>query len=410
VAVVTRVVDARWETTGSPAEEGAALPAGRLRLAAGWVQIEFVSGASVILEGPADLEILSPGRAFCHRGKLRAHVPPQARGFTVGAPGTDAVDLGTEFAMQIDERGAGEVHVLDGAVDLHGTGDRPATHEVRGLKAGRGVQFGPGEAAREIVAVPARFMGRAQLLQLGDSLHRRRYDRWTAQGEAIRSDPATVLYFDFDHHSPWERTLRGIGTSRVASPDGAIVGCPWTEGRWPGKGALEFRRVSDRVRIDVPGQFDSLTLAAWVRIEGFDRWLSSLMLTDDWEPGEVHWQLSDKGEMILGVRQGTGVNYFSPAVLGPGDLGRWVLLVTVYDSGQEAVLHYLDGKPVSRHHIEATIPLRIGAAEIGNWTTRKFSADPIRSLNGRMDEFGIFGRALSGDEVRAMYELGKPSS
>ena len=39
--------------------------------------------------------------------------------------------------------------------------------------------------------------------------------------------------------------------------------------------------MSDRVRIEVPGEFPQLTLAAWVRIEGVNNWLSSLMLTDD---------------------------------------------------------------------------------------------------------------------------------
>ena len=38
------------------------------------------------------------------------------------------------------------------------------------------------------------------------------------------------------------------------------------------------------------------------------------------------------------------------------------------------------------------------------------STHPIRSLNGRMDEFGIFARAMSEDEIRDMYEAGKPGS
>src|SRR5207249_4021874 len=91
----------------------------------------------------------------------------------------------------------------------------------------------------------------------------------------------------------------------------------------------------------------SLTLAAWSRIEEFDQSLNSLMVTDDWDAGEVHWQLSDKGEMILGVRHGGG-NDFSLAVLGPSDLGRWVHMVTIFDAQRKAVLHDLDGKPVSR--------------------------------------------------------------
>ena len=218
-----------------------------------------------------------------------------------------------------------------------------------------------------------------------------------------------VLYYSFDDFSPWERTLRNVGARRDEALDGSVVGCLWTEGRWPGKGALEFKRISDRVRIDVPGRFESLTLAAWVRVEGLDQWFSSLMLTDDYDPGEVHWQLSDRGEMILSVKGVT--NCRSPAVLGPDDLGRWVHLVSVYDAAAKSVTHFLDGEPVSRHAIrQPTTPLLIGAAEVGNWTTLEKLPHPIRSLNGRMDEFCILARAVSAEEVRAMYESGKPGS
>ena len=36
--------------------------------------------------------------------------------------------------------------------------------------------------------------------------------------------------------------------------------------------------------------------------------------------------------------------------------------------------------------------------------------DAIRSLNGRIDEFAILSRVLSPEEIRVMYEVGKPSS
>src|SRR5690606_32641359 len=108
---------------------------------------------------------------------------------------------------------------------------------------------------------------------------------------------------------------------------------------------------------------------AWVRIDGFDRRWNSLMLTDGWDLGEPHWQLSREGELILGVKSSPFSNYFSPPVLGQADLGRWVLLVTVYDADAGHVSHYVDGRRVSREAIRRATPLRIGPAEIGNWTS-----------------------------------------
>ena len=40
-------------------------------LKSGHAQIEFYSGARVILEGPAEFELISRTEAFCKRGKLR---------------------------------------------------------------------------------------------------------------------------------------------------------------------------------------------------------------------------------------------------------------------------------------------------------------------------------------------------
>ena len=182
----------------------------------------------------------------------------------------------------------------------------------------------------------------------------------------------------------------------------------WTQGRWPGKGALEFKRISDRVRIRVPGDHSALTLSAWVRIEGFERWLSSLILADGWEPGEVHWQISDKGEMILGVSG--WANAFSPPVIQPSDLGRWLHLAVTVDTAAGQIVHYVDGEPVmEKTDIKATkIPLRIGDAEIGNWQSQG-RGNAIRSLNGRIDEFGIFARAFTAGEIRALHAAGMPN-
>ena len=53
---------------------------------------------------------------------------------------------------------------------------------------------------------------------------------------------------------------------------------------------------------------------------------------------------------------------------------------------------------------------RIGAASIGNWSipTKPDSEFAIRNLNGSIDEFAIFAATLSADEIREMYDNGKP--
>ena len=67
---------------------------------------------------------------------------------------------------------------------------------------------------------------------------------------------------------------------------------------------------------------------------------------------------------------------------------------------------------VLEERLQYPITLQIGSASIGNWTQTRtpYILPPIRSLNGRIDEFVILRRVLSHDEVKRMYELGKPNS
>lgn len=403
VAVLSRVVDPVWAEGEAVPAVGSSIGTGTLSLRSGLVQVEFFSGATLIVEGPAELELESAWRVVCRSGRLRAFVPEPAQGFTIAAPDYEAVDLGTEFALSVSSNGLSEVHVLDGEVRLDSADGR----ELRHLGAGAAIRSSSGELT-EIESRGEAFVDRQALLQLANDDWRSRYAAWKNQGEVYRGDPATLAYFNFEDQDPWDRALANRATNRAPGlpGGGAIIGAQWTQGRWPGKGALEFKRVTDRVRLRIPGDYEALSLATWVRAEGFERWLNSLILTDGWETGEVHWQISSEGELILGVSG--GANAFSPPVIHPGDLGRWMHLAVTVDGRSERgrIVHYLDGRPVAELVSEDPFPpLRIGDAEIGNWQ-HQGQGHPIRSLNGRIDDFLILSRVLSPEEIAAMHEAG----
>jgi hypothetical protein len=81
----TELVNARWSGGSSTPAPGTNLEVGWLKLDSGMAQLEFVSGARVILEGPAELQLISPMEAYCRRGRLTAEVPPQAESFRINA-------------------------------------------------------------------------------------------------------------------------------------------------------------------------------------------------------------------------------------------------------------------------------------------------------------------------------------
>lgn len=103
--------------TGS-AGAGESLPNGPLRLFPGSAQIAFDSGAVVALTVPAEVEILGRNRLFVRSGRIPPFVPPTAKGFTVGSPSGEVVDLGTEFTVNVDARNRTAIYVVDGQLDV----------------------------------------------------------------------------------------------------------------------------------------------------------------------------------------------------------------------------------------------------------------------------------------------------
>src|SRR5437773_7711505 len=99
VAMLARAVDPRWGGKSAPLRVGSALEPGWLRLESGLAQVVFYSGARVVIEGPTDLQLVSPAEAVCPAGRLLAEVPHAARGFHVKTSQINVVDRGTTFGI-----------------------------------------------------------------------------------------------------------------------------------------------------------------------------------------------------------------------------------------------------------------------------------------------------------------------
>lgn len=70
-----------------------------------------------------DATSASRHQLFLERGRMHATVIAPPRIFAVGTRSADVIDLGCEYTLEIDERGAGSIHVLSGLVELEtGTG------------------------------------------------------------------------------------------------------------------------------------------------------------------------------------------------------------------------------------------------------------------------------------------------
>jgi hypothetical protein len=409
VAMLDRMVDAEWNQGDVSPRLGAPLEPGWLRLKSGLVQIVFYSGARVVMEGPAELQLISPDEAVCLSGRLVAEVPPQAKGFRVRTPLMNVTDLGTVFGVEVKQRQT-ELHVFKGSVEFQSSSG--ATKQS--LLEGRGAIADGANAPRLIPANPAGFASLFDLQNKSSEAEVLRHEQWRAASSRLDEDPSLLVHFDFEQTDLTDWRLPNTSKRKDAVPDATIVGCQWVEGRWPDKRALEFRGVSDRVRLSVPGEYESLTLAAWVRVQGMDRRVNSLFMSDAFEPGTLHWLILNDGSPTVTVvgPPGSPLQIVTgPPVMTLDKFGMWQHVAVVVDSGSGQVVHYLNGRAVSETPLKIKPPFRVGTAELGNWNAKEFKGDEslmIRNFSGAMDEFCLFSGALGAEEIRALYSQGKP--
>ena len=419
VAVIGRQIGVVWsgETLSHFTRVGdrTLIEPGYLEISEGMLQVDFYAGASVLIEGPAGFEVIGAKLGKLHHGRISVHVPPPARGFKVVGPDFEVVDLGTEFGMEILPNGESEVHVFDGEVEMHQDA-KPTTL----LKTGEGWALAGGKSS-EIPAQPSEFR-RSESLDEEIMSQMRKWEDWT---ERTKADTDVVLFFPFSDTPQWNRTIINEAASAPVDSDGAIVGCQPVPGRWPGIPAMGFSSSSDRIRLNLTGEYDSLTLSAWVRIDQFSPHHVALLSPDtqanresffDWSiiiPADglaVHTHASDT-DATLGDLAGR-THYHSPVNLrNLFAAGNWVHLALVFDRESGQVRHYANGT------MTATLPwkddrkLRIGTMDIGNWPYMEWARGTefeVRNLNGALSDLFIAKRPYTDSEIEEVFSSGRP--
>jgi Concanavalin A-like lectin/glucanases superfamily/FecR protein len=408
VATILRAVDVKW--SGKERLAGNVLNPGWLKFDSGWLEVQFHRGARVVVEGPAEFELITDMQARCLLGKVRAEVPPPAIGFEVLSPNVRVVDRGTAFGLEVKRDGPAEVHVFSGKVDL-ATTQSPAT--LRELGQGASVRVDRTGALSDILGGTHDFTSTDKLESEATASMAARFKAWLEYSAMLREDPSLLVQYTFE--SLADRRLQNMAPQAAARSHGTIIGCSGTDGRWQGKRALDFKQIGDRVRLALPYQFKEMTCITWIRLDAIDRTYSPLLMSGDAVVGELQWQLSNKGLVLFGKRKepgwGSGKLHMSESarVLTQQRCGSWMQLAFVYDSRGKTLTHYLDGQQVGVSPMDAQTPLTTGALEIGNWTpTVAVSIEPIRAFNGRMDEFLVFSRALRPEEIQRHWEAGRP--
>jgi Concanavalin A-like lectin/glucanases superfamily len=412
-AVVIQLEDAQWEPgEGRRPSEGDLLGAGRLVLHSGRMMLGLLSGVTLTLDGPADLELLSIDRVHCRRGKLRARVPRGAEGFVVTSPGSAVVDLGTEFGLNVADDGKARVMVFKGEAEaavLSAAGVPVRSQQVAERRAfdidPRSGQIEQAEARPVDFVVPSNLAPapleldasyRDTVLAAGPWAYWRfeAIDHASVANEvpnrpSLHASGPVKLVGASDHNRSFEfgpdeaeQSLTMDGLWEPRSDPGYAVEL------WARPGRISHAALASLITLGPPTE-DCKHLFL-VELTASDR--QSLF-----SPGLIRflhrWPPGDSG----------GDNAFSTRHYVPN---RWHHIVAQKSSGRLEL--YVDGvqsQPVTAKSANASEPCRLLLGRLKPMP-RPSGRVHSRPFVGLIDELALYHRPLAADEVRRHYELG----
>ncbi len=404
-ARIVRMESAAWGEEQVPLHAGGEIGVGRLRLAAGLVEIKFARGATVIVEGPADFEVLGPQHAFLHRGRVVTRIAQGTKGFVLESPRGRLVDQGTEFGVSVGPSGDTEVHVLEGKVEAAPSSQR----ETLALTVHQAARFMP-QRVEQFAADAGGFVTDLPPQAFGE---------------------VGFLHWPFDEGRGGSSMNRGrkLGSPKARAilrtyPEG-VSGPQWISGQFgPG---LSFDGRDDYVEAEfsgIPGG-EPRTVAFWVKVPR-DSGINEGYGIINWgtnKPGHA-WQISvnpTEKEGPLG-RLRLGVN--ERFVIGTTDLrdDRWHHCAVVMYGGHRPdagthILLYLDGElePAARKAL-GEIRTDISGDEAHNmWLGRNLAYRGIgrqsgalgRFFRGAIDEVFVCNAALDQTQIRSLMKFNR---
>lgn len=398
LAVATALQDCEWEI-GSDQKPvlNSAVHAGRLNLHRGDLSLAFLSGVTLNLKGPAELDVQSIEKVRCTRGTLRVTVPEAAAGFTVLTPGAAVVDLGSEFVIDVRSAGQTRLTVLSGKARASVLGKDGAVRELV-VDESRSVEIDPAKfTIAEIAApggrVPTKTTAEFPVLKLAANY-----------ADIVRASKPTS-YWRFEEIAAGVISNEVVGGTdlllngalSIATQNGrnhAVAFAPadttqflaardpWTP---PATGfAIELCFATE--------SFNASALASLLETERGNPFVRLETLSKGTRPGEK------PGAFRLLFRnppgETGGVALHSQKLYAPK---RWHHLVAQHAATKLQL--FLDGQPVGETKLD-TVADYIACRLVFGRAKETAITEP-RSFTGLMDEVALYNRTLKPDEIRA---------
>ncbi len=366
----------------------------QVSLSQGVVRFTFPNGVKAIVEGPAEVDVLSEVSLGMKSGKAWFRVPKEGHGFTVESAQVKVIDLGTEFGVYHDKEKKFQVHVGKGRVRVEPRLKSLAKHELVGGEAMRFDVYGLGEEMNVKTSMFQRkfIVGIPYLHWSFDEL----------DGLAFASE-GTMTSSSHEWRAVVQRLSKGSEplNFRNAVTRGkfgkafSMNGKDWfAQTAFPGIGGDSPRTFAAWVRHRADYGMPRTPYCSWGRRLGYGKSWKVHIWTQD---GYALWSSA-----------------FKPAAYSPlpkSTFDEWVHIVSVFtgkynDEGYPEIRHYVNGElqemlvlpgdkgPIDTDISEASTRLRFGAAydvDDGGYT-----------VDGDIDEAYLFRGVLNEKQIRQL--------
>ncbi|MDF1740653.1 MAG: FecR domain-containing protein [Verrucomicrobiales bacterium] len=372
-----------WEQVSlARVREDGWLSNGLLKIKEGEAHIALNSGATILVEGPAQLSIESGNRVFLKSGHLTANVPPPASGFTVNTPRLNAVDIGTRFGVSVEPNGDSEVHVMEGEVKASRSSGLSSVVSLLEGMAVRADERTRSEL-KPIAYGGDRFfqsIGISEIIQPG-----LRFD-FDESGGALIEDSGATMNYDVNLVGDGEL---GRSPRRAAGHSGG--GLIFQEGE-----ALEVNLARD-FRLDAPH-----SVAFWVKMPpklGSSKKNQVLQYGRD----GLSWNVLCNLESNRGRRGALRVEFGDAYVVGSTEIadGNWHHVAYRHIGGETpdlaSNLHlFIDGK------LEPVSDFQSGTVSSGSARLLRIGSYNDDGIQGWIDDLVIFQEAVSTTQLQEL--------
>ncbi|MBI9016538.1 MAG: FecR domain-containing protein [Phycisphaerae bacterium] len=392
IAEIVEQMEVVWDSSTEFKQGGKIYP-GDLKLSGGWCKIKMKSGVDLILQGKVDITLESQSSVYLHSGKVFAEIDgDNGLGFKVRTPTMSAIDLGTGFAVSVDENDNSELHVYDGQVCIVANVDSE-------------------EKNREYVS-----SGQAKRVKAGTDridaieFNQFAFDRAVPSAYELavkRLKP--VEYWRFEE-SVFERFVSDINTINLESSYPTSVA--FTEGPSLGEGVknralyLDGQNSFADIKRNIPiisDNPDGYTYCFWLYFEQSGK---QMIILEKMGVNNNYRVLSldEDDRLTHSYITSNPWKSFPYNTKQPLEKSQWYFVAITGHIGKAKNI-YINGKDQSNKTVGnlASTPVNLPVMQIGQ-------SDEIpqsiigRSFIGAVDELAIFNRVLNEQEIQHLYD------